>query len=518
VHEVLDHVVAHADAAPVFECRLRHADGAWRHIEMVIRNLLDDDAVRGIVINYRDVTERKELEARLRHQALHDPLTALANRDLFYDRVNHALAQRRRSGGLIGVVYVDLDNFKNVNDALGHAAGDRLLEAAAMRLRTTTRRGDTCARLGGDEFGVLLTGLSGEEDAHEAAERILSALADVVDSRGEPLHVDASAGVAIARGSETADEVIGNADLAMYRAKHMGRGRYEMFEPAMRAAVHERVTLRTDLEHGITAGEFVPYYQPIVELASRSVVGVEALVRWHHPGRGVLTPDEFMEVAEHTGAAIAIGEAVLRQTCRDVQPWRNEFDVPLRACVNMSTAELMDPGLRDRVNAVLAETGMAPQRLTIEITEHALASEAATVRDELRFMTDLGARIIVDDFGAGDSPLVLLERHPVHAIKIAGAFTERLGDRSPEPPLIGGIISLGQSLDLHVSAQNVTSAAQAARLQDLGCGFAQGPYLATPRPADTIPLLLRPGMLAERLAPHGAGGWEPIDTPSRTAQ
>jgi diguanylate cyclase (GGDEF)-like protein len=447
-----------------------------------------------MVINYRDITERKELEARLRHQAMHDALTGLPNRDLFYDRVDHALEQRRRSGGMIGIVYVDLDNFKMVNDAWGHAAGDEVLVAVAQRLRAAMRDSDTCARLGGDEFGVLLESLSHTDAAYEAGARVLDALGLPVDLDTRSVDVEASAGIVIATGAETVDEIIRNADIAMYRAKGAGKGRYEIFEASMRESVRERVRLRADLERGLAAGEFVAHYQPIVALSSMTVVGVEALVRWHHPQRGLLAPEAFITVAEETGVVVPIGRNILAQACRDVRGWRNRTGAPLRLGVNLSGRELADPELERYVVNVLEDSGLDPHLLSFELTENMLLADVDTTQDTLRALSLLGAGIVLDDFGTGYSSLAYLERYPVDVVKIDKSFVDRLGDVT-ESPMAGAIIALGHTFDVSVNAEGVERRTQVERLHELGCELAQGRYFASPRPAADISRLLLSGGL-----------------------
>jgi predicted signal transduction protein with EAL and GGDEF domain len=375
--------------------RVRHADGPWRYLEAVIRNMLDDDTVAGMVINYRDITERKELEARLRHQAMRDA--------------------------------------------------------------------DTCARLGGDEFGVLLESLSHADAAYEAGARVLDALGLPVDLDTRRVDVEASAGIVIATGAETVDEIIRNADIAMYRAKGAGKGRYEIFEASMRESVRERVRLRADLERGLAAGEFVAHYQPIVALSSMTVVGVEALVRWHHPERGLLAPEAFITVAEETGVVVPIGRTILAQACRDVRGWRNQTGAPLRLGVNLSGCELADPELERDVVHVLEDSGLDPHLLSFELTENMLLADVDATRDTLRALSLLGAGIVLGDV--------------------------------TESPMAGAIIALGHTFDVSVNAEGVERRAQVERLHELGCELAQGRYFASPRPAADISRLLLSGGL-----------------------
>lgn len=467
------------DIAPVAECRIRHADGSWRHVEGIVRNLLDDPAVKGFVINYRDITERKEMEAELRHRALHDPLTDLPNRTLFHDRVDHALSTGERSGGTVAVIFVDLDDFKMINDGFGHGAGDAVLKAVAARLQDHIQPSDTCARLGGDEFGVLLVDPAGLAAVHEASNRIVDAVQEPVPFEDGTVTVDASLGMVLSTGHETADDLIRNADLAMYRAKSSGKGRCEVFEAGMHEAIRARVDLKADLERGIAAQEFVAFFQPIVELETEDVVGVEALVRWRHPRRGVLAPAAFMTIAEETGLIVSIGRQVIAQACRDAAAWTSARDRPLSINVNLSAPELQEPGLPDFLAAVLDEHDLDPRRLIVEITESMLMIDTATATTTLERLTRLGVRVALDDFGTGFSSLTYLQQFPVDVVKIDKSFVDSLGG-SDESPLAGAILGLGRSLGLAVTAEGVEDRIQLAKLRELGCEEAQGYYFSKP--------------------------------------
>ena len=492
--------------ALVAECRMRHSDGSWRHLEGMVRNLLDDPAVAGFVIKYRDITERKELEAQLRHRALHDPLTELPNRTLFHDRVDHALSTWERSGGAVAVIFVDLDDFKMINDGLGHSAGDSVLKAVGARLQDSIRPSDTCARLGGDEFGVLLVDPHGLAAVHETSSRILEAVRRPVPFGDDTIAVDASLGIVLSTGQETADDLVRNADLAMYRAKGAGKGRYEVFEPGMHEVIRTRMDLKADLERGIAAQEFVPFFQPIVELDAEEVAGVEALVRWRHPRRGLLVPAAFMTLAEETGLIVPIGRQVIAQACRDAAGWRSADGRPLSISVNLSAPELQDPGLPAFLAALLDEHDLDPRRLIVEITESMLMVDTEIAATTLERLTGIGVRVALDDFGTGFSSLTYLQQFPVDIVKIDKSFVDSLGEASDESPLAGAILALGRSLGLTVTAEGVEDGTQLARLRELGCEEAQGYYFSKPlSAADTHAFV------------HARAGAVPIGTAGSTS-
>ena len=332
----LPHVLAdpstHATGTEVLECGLRHADGGVRQFEVLYTDLLDDENVRGVVLNSRDVSERKAFEEQLAHQAFHDPVTNLANRALFVERVRHAVPRARRERSRLAVIFMDLDDFKTINDSLGHAAGDSVLLEIAKRLDSSIRPSDTAARFGGDEFAVLLEDVGSAQDAADTAERILESLAAPLQLEGKELFVRCSLGISIAEGDAAAgaDELIRNADAAMYIAKRDGKGGYRLFEPAMHEGVLERLELRADLQRAMTGGQLELYYQPLVHLSDGGASGVEALLRWHHPERGMLGPDTFIPLAEEMGLIVPIGRWVLREACRQARQMQTAAPVRTR--------------------------------------------------------------------------------------------------------------------------------------------------------------------------------------------
>jgi diguanylate cyclase (GGDEF)-like protein/PAS domain S-box-containing protein len=463
----------------VVEHRLVGADGV-RWVEAQITNLYDLPDVAGIVVNFRDISERRELEQRLVHQAFHDTLTGLPNRALFADRIDHALgAQQRDASAVAAVLFIDLDDFKVVNDALGHVIGDEVLVEAARRIAACTRPGDTCARLGGDEFGVLLEHAG--EDAYDVGTRLLEALqADIATTEGA-VSLNASIGLAFSRPGDHADDVIRNADLAMYQAKGRGKGCLEAFELGMREAVLERLALKVDMRRALEAGEFVPYYQPVVSLSSGRLVGAEALVRWMHPVRGTLPPAAFIELAEESGLIVEIGREILARACADASTWPGTVGIS----VNLSARQLQHDGLVADVAEVLATTGLAPSRLTLEITESVLVADPVAAARVLGALKLLGVSLALDDFGTGYSSLSYLNRFPVDSLKVDKSFVDALGEGAAnDKVLLQAIVGLGRTLELTVVAEGIERPEQRASLQALGCGLGQGYLFARPMAHD----------------------------------
>ena len=486
--------------------RLSTAAGEWRTMECLATNLLDDPAVGGIVVNVRDVTERAALQAQLAHQAFHDPLTGLANRALFRDRVGHALAHQGRRRESVAVLFLDLDDFKTVNDSLGHAAGDRLLVTVADRLLNATRGCDTVARLGGDEFAVLLENTRDVDDALTVAERVMQALSAPLALEGSELHVGASIGLARARPGDGPEELLRNADVAMYRAKHGGKGRTEVFAPEMHAAIVDRLALEADLRRALaepSRDQFAVRFQPIVRLNDGSVVGVEALVRWTHPVRGALSPATFIPIAETSGLIVPLGAWVLREACREGARWararrREPRMAPLTLTVNLSGRQLQAPGLVEDVAAALAESGLDPASLVLEITETVIMQQTEANLVTLHALKALGIRLAIDDFGTGYSSLSYLQRFPIDILKIDKSFVDGLSRGGSDAALARTIIALGDTLALRCIAEGVEDDAQRAHLQALGCDYAQGFLFARPLPVAEIDALLVNGTAMER--------------------
>jgi diguanylate cyclase (GGDEF)-like protein/PAS domain S-box-containing protein len=474
---------------------LRRKDGSHCQLESVFNNLLHDENVAGVVVTARDVTERRALEEQLSHQAFHDSLTGLANRALFSDRVSHALELTRRSSSLVGVLFVDLDDFKTVNDSLGHAAGDELLVSVASRLEGSLREEDTCARLGGDEFAVIVESVEGPEDAVVVARRVLDAISEPIHVFGSEVSVQASVGIALGSSGVSTSEVLRNADLAMYRAKSEGKSRYALFEPAMHVRVLERLALKAELQRAVTADEFELHYQPIVALQSGVTVGVEALVRWRHPDRGLLLPDGFVPLAEETGLILPLGRFVLHSACRQARRWRGVGYPDLGVSVNISAKQLASPHLPAEVTSALAESSLEPSALTLEITESMLLDSEPVIA-RLEALKQLGVRIAIDDFGTGYSSLNYLRRFPVDTLKIAKPFVDEISSRPDQQRLVAAILRLGATLGLETVAEGIEEAPQRDLLRKLRCRYGQGFFFSRPLPADELDSVLRRALVA----------------------
>jgi diguanylate cyclase (GGDEF)-like protein/PAS domain S-box-containing protein len=491
---------SHATAGTVGPTTLRAlaADGGLRRLECMATNLLDDPSVAGIVVTVRDVTERAALEAQLVHQAFHDPLTGLSNRTLFRDRVGHALSRDVRLTQGVAVLFLDLDDFKTVNDSLGHAAGDRLLRVVAERLLNATRGCDTVARLGGDEFGVLIENARTEEDAVIVAERVVQALRMPVPLDGQAVLVGASVGIALARPEDGAEELLRNADMAMYKAKQRGKSTHETFVPEMHAALVDRIELETDLRRAVEHGEcaeFRVHYQPIVELAGGRPSGVEALVRWQHPRRGLVAPLTFIPVAESTGMIVPLGRWVLRMACLQAARWQATRDAtgqepPLTITVNISARQLQEPDLVDDVRAVLAETGLPAHALVLEITESVIIRDADAALEAMHALKALGVRLAIDDFGTGYSSLGYLQQFPIDILKIDKSFVDGVARGGPRAALARTIVALGDSLALHCVAEGIEHDDQREHLHALGCAYGQGFLFARPLPAEELEAIM----------------------------
>jgi diguanylate cyclase (GGDEF)-like protein/PAS domain S-box-containing protein len=485
-----------AIAQPV-ELRVRRKDGDWIHVEAVVANLNDRPSVRGTVVNARDITERKQAEAALEHQALHDSLTDLPNRLLFLDRLDHAMARAERDKDAApAVMFLDLDRFKLVNDGLGHDAGDELLAAVAARLRESLRPGDTVARFGGDEFVLLFESVPDRARAEDVASRVLTCFAAPFSVAGEDLTISASVGVALYDSTHTAAELVRDADAAMYRAKAQGRGRMQMFDVATREHELQRVHTENALRSAIDNDELRVFYQPIFDLSDLRMVGVEALVRWQHPTRGLLPPSEFIDVAEDSGLIVPLGAWVLAESCRQVVEWNRDLpdDRPISLSVNVSARQLGEPGLVDTVRNTLRDACIDPSTVDIwlEVTETLVLRDPETAAARLAELRALGVRLAVDDFGTGYSSLSYLRRFPVSALKIDRAFVAGLGHSDEDEAIVLAMVHLAHALDIRVVAEGVETQLQLSRLRDIGCDFAQGYLLQVPLPAAELDVLAAP--------------------------
>jgi diguanylate cyclase (GGDEF)-like protein/PAS domain S-box-containing protein len=467
------------------ELRMADATGGYHVLEVTATDLLHDDDVAGIVLNARDTTERKRLADELRHQALHDTLTGLANRALLGDRVAHALTRRSDAPGLVAVLFIDLDDFKTVNDSLGHGAGDQLLVLVAERLRACLRTADTAARLGGDEFAILLDDPATEEQVGQVADRILEALHRPFLLEDREVIVSASLGIAIdpARAA-TADHLLRNADAAMYMAKQRGKGRWEMFDESMHDQAVARLELKASLAHAIEGDELYLNYQPIVELATGATVAVEALVRWTHPVRGLVPPAQFVPVAEETGLIVPMGRWILERACHDLASrpgWER-----LGLTVNVSVRQLQHAGFVADVLTALERSGLSQDRLTIEITESILMTNTDQIRDRLHRLRAHGVRIAIDDFGSGYSSLGYLQRFPVDVLKLDRSFVEDLQLDRPVGGVVRAIVELADGLDVRLVAEGIETAEQAEALRRRGCRYGQGFLYSRPVAADDL--------------------------------
>jgi diguanylate cyclase (GGDEF)-like protein/PAS domain S-box-containing protein len=488
----------------VLQCSLRHRDGSLRQFEVLHTNLLQDEAVRGVVLNSRDVSERKAFEEQLAHQAFHDPVTNLANRALFAERVRHAVARNRREHSGIAVIFMDLDDFKTINDSLGHAAGDEVLIEVAKRVAGSIRVTDTAARFGGDEFAILLEEIGSAQEAADTAERILEALVEPLRLEHKELVVRSSLGISVVEGDAApdADELIRNADAAMYIAKRDGKGGYRLFEPAMHEGVLARLELRADLQRAMSTDQLELHYQPVVRLEDGAVCGVEALLRWNHPERGRVAPDEFIPLAEEMGLIVPIGRWVLRQGCRQAKAIQELVpqDPPLTMAVNLSVKQLQGSDIVADVRDALEDSGLSPSSLTLEITETVMMTDTDLAVQRLEELRELGVRLAMDDFGTGYSSLSYLSRFPVDVLKMDRSFLA--AGASPEASgLATAVVALGKTLSLDVVAEGIEYPEQWATLRDLGCGLGQGFYFARPMDADATLDYLR--------AQHAA----PVDAP-----
>ncbi len=469
--------------AEVIECTLRHANGSARHFEILHTNLIEDEAVSGIVLNGRDISERKAFEAQLEHQAFHDPVTKLANRALFNERVRHALARARREHFQLAVIFLDLDDFKTINDSLGHAAGDRVLLEVAKRLATSIRVSDTAARFGGDEFAILLEDTTGPQEAAEVAERIIDLLKMPLRLDQKEIIVQASLGISVVNYDSTldADELIRNADAAMYIAKRDGKNAYRLFEPAMHQDVLSRLELRADLQRALVNNEFELFYQPVMRLKDGSVCGVEALVRWRHPERGLVPPVEFIPFAEETGLIVPIGRWVLREGCRQAKQLQEQVhaDPPLTMNINISVNQLHHSDIVADVRDALAESKLDPRTLTLEITETVMMNNTDLSEERLAELKEIGVSIALDDFGTGYSSLGYLDRFPVDVIKMDRSFLSS-GASPVNSGLATAVIGLGKTFELSVVAEGIEFQEQWSALRALGCELGQGFYFARP--------------------------------------
>jgi diguanylate cyclase (GGDEF)-like protein/PAS domain S-box-containing protein len=476
------------ETLPSFEHDVSAPGGDRERMLLTSKSPLFDDAgrVAEVVTVSLDVTELKRAEAQMRHQAGHDALTGLPNRSLFKDFLEHALSRARRGDWQAAVLLLDLDRFKGVNDAFGLPCGDLLLQAVAERLQTCLRDKEAIARLGGDEFAILQSDVRGPEDPRALARRMIDSFSQPFEANGEEVHTSASIGITMfPADGQTADRLLKNAELAMYRAKSNGRNSSCFFAPQMNLVARRTGLLEHELRHAFGADQFTVHYQPQRDLKTGRIVGVEALLRWRHPRRGMVRPTEFIGLAEDIGLIGPLTERVLDRACRQQRLWQHA-GVTLRLSVNLSPVQFREGGVVELIERTLSETGVNPHHFEIELTEGVMLESSDAAMTSLRRLRKCGIGFSLDDFGTGYSSLAYVKRLPVQRLKIDQSFVHRLGLDGQDEAIVRAVIDLGHSLDLKVTAEGVETAEQLRRLQELGCDEAQGDLISPPLPAEAF--------------------------------
>ncbi len=501
----LTEAMARPNRIAVVEARVRHQDGSWKDLEIIGTDQRLDAAVGGFVLNTRDVSERKILERQLRHQAFHDSLTNLANRASFFDRLEHALTRSAGNGTGVAVLFIDLDDFKAVNDRLGHDAGDLLLSEVARRLRLCIGPSDTAARLGGDEFALLLEDVVDKSHARHISNLLLEVLRLPYSLTSRDISIKASIGIAMSLGQTgPGRDMLRSADIAMYEAKRNGGNQFAEYTQEMYAATLDRLELLGDLEHALSRGEFEVVYQPTVRLESRQIVGFEALLRWNHPKRGLLMPGSFIRLAEESGAILPVGAWVLRQACLQAKAWQEEVAgaTDLTMNVNVSVYQLQNRLLAGEVAEALSVSGLSPRSLVLEVTESVMLENTQTMIERLEELKQLGVLLAIDDFGTGYSSLSYLSQFPFDILKIDKAFIDAESGQTEtrRAEVTRAIIDLGKSLRLKIIAEGIERAEQLAALQLLNCEFGQGYLFSRPLGVSQIDDLLVKGLEDTRAA------------------
>jgi diguanylate cyclase (GGDEF)-like protein/PAS domain S-box-containing protein len=473
------------------ELRISHVTHGWVVVEAVATDLLAHPHVKGMVLSLHDLRERKAREDELVHLALHDSLTKLANRALFANHVEHALAHRRRTQVKHAVLFVDLDGFKMINDSLGHAAGDDVLITVAERMRTRVRPSDIVARLGGDEFAVLLENTTAK-DAAALAQRLLDSLSLPFGLHGKEVILTGSVGIAFSDFAQDAEEFLRNADVAMYTAKASGKGRFAIFEPEMHLAAVKRLDLEADLRRAIEHDELVLHYQPIISLASERVTGMEVLVRWLHPERGLVPPMDFIPLAEESGLIRPMGRLILERACNQVRLWHERFPMPtpLRLCVNASVRQIEPEWFFDEVAACLESSSIDPASLTLEITESLFMSDFDATVAKLRRLKSLGIKLAIDDFGTGYSSLNYLRSLPIDILKIDKSFVDGVALGPEQSAVARAVVKLARTFSLGTVAEGIEQPEQLAELKGIGADMGQGYLFARPLDAEGMEAFL----------------------------
>jgi diguanylate cyclase (GGDEF)-like protein/PAS domain S-box-containing protein len=486
---------ARSGEALVQEYRISRSDGTviWIRDEMtVVRG--DDGSHPPLFYGvFLDVTDRKRMEAELERLALYDPLTGLPNRALFSDRLSHAIERRGRTQAT-AVYFLDVDRFKRINDSLGHGAGDDVLREVAARVERTLRPEDTVARFGGDEFTILCESVGGVLEAVGVADRLQREIAQPLRAGGAELRLSASIGIAIADPGEDIDcsRLVEDADAAMYRAKERGGARTELFDMAMRERAVDELSIEQELSHGLDRGELRLFYQPLVSLATGEIVGAEALIRWEHPERGLLSPDKFLPVAEESGLIVQVGAWAVGEACRRLRDWDRLHGGPsaFSLAVNLSARELTHPDVVSTVLNAVRRSALDPSRITIEVTESTAMADRDSGFRALRELSDAGVRIAIDDFGTGYSSLDHLREMPADILKIDRSFVAGMAANSPDSALVAAAIAMGRALEMEVVAEGIETSEQVADLRELGCPLGQGFLFARPLPPEEIDTLL----------------------------
>ncbi len=509
-HSVLDDLFARlppeSGSTRNAEVRFRNNEDQWLYVDLILTNLLMDSNIRGFVATARDITERKSFEGQLTHQAFHDSLTCLPNRALFRRRLDQALHRKFIPPHIVGILFIDLDNFKLINDSLGHQIGDRLLIEVAARLSKCISGSSIVARLGGDEFVVLLDRLADESEAVAVADEVSRRFDQPFFLEHQTFHVTASVGITCGiAGHATAEHMLRDADVAMYRAKSSGKARHVIFDMAMQIDALTRLELESDLYRAVANSEFYLHYQPIVSLATEQMTGVEALVRWQHPVRGLVPPAAFISIAEDTGLIVPLGQWILNEACRQVSLWQKLYPAqpPLTLSVNLSPRQFLHATLLEDVKQALGESDFPPSCLNLEINEGVIMRDVEASVHTLTQLKELGVKMAIDDFGTGYSSLAYLRRLPLDVLKIDRSFVRGIGQNPEDLAIVHAVIAMAKSLRLSITAEGIETAQQASLLHHWSCESGQGFHFARPLCPGDLEMLLKSQKLIV-LAPMAA--------------